>query len=485
MSDYSKDPKGACSSYMRKSYTLEEHQSVLASLYNDLLGIFPIDALLWYLYSKHIITDGQCREILAEKTAEKQCTIFLQRMIQQCTRNVEVLEAFHDGVQEQYPWIATKIAQKIEMKRFDQEMEKNDGVQRLIGLLTRKLRCDDEEEKLSDGHLNADADQEYHEASCSRSHSAGRMSTRDEHTRTHTGTTMKRILIDDETNSIKSKRQKVEISTDITGQKKGGKKPSLPSKVYKMVKNKLRGVSTKSTSEPAVPQEERAHMRLGADIEMAKAVLREALRKYDADTLRATLENCVANELLQGDHEVLEALDTLQSIDKIIDNLKSARLNKDVNGIRFLIESVSQCKEAKFLTKELEGAKQLCLELDASRCRSAPMGNTTFDVKKAIDEIKRSRSPSPLVEQVMRAFFMVIGVPEDQLSDWKTMQKTIQKQSTGLYQRIATFKPGKSFSLVANKVRTLVKLDDQDVQTTSAALYPFYAWVKRQLGEKH
>jgi len=120
---------------------LQMNQKVLKSLYSDVLNIDPIDYVLGFLYSHNTISNKRYHKILGHKTSEKRCMELWHKLIN--TKKEEALIDFRNATMREYPWIAEKITQEMNVKEFENQIEEmsDEDMRHLIALMADKLHC--------------------------------------------------------------------------------------------------------------------------------------------------------------------------------------------------------------------------------------------------------------------------------------------------------------------------------------------------------
>lgn len=89
---------------------------------------------------------------------------------------------------------------------------------------------------------------------------------------------------------------------------------------------------------------------------------------------------------------------------------------QNVSEIRRLVDVIRQQSDvARFLENELTDATELVQTLDPSPARRVQMALKKLD-KNAVQEIKRGNHPSPIVQRVMTAVFLLLGEKEDNVT---------------------------------------------------------------------
>lgn len=208
--------------------------------------------------------------------------------------------------------------------------------------------------------------------------------------------------------------------------------------------------------------------------------LHESLRSMDPAFVKRAIDQFCKSGLEDSG-------ETQQARDRLVYLKLSKGLRDSINrrNLEALEESVQQAKSSKFSHK-LQPLIQKAEEEVADLKKTDKHAHDILEMNLlTVTELRNYKTPKPIVHDVMKATFILLGERQDLLEDWMDVQNLMWKiGKEALMKRIENFdKDSVDEQLVKVAARCLKPYNEDMAHATSAGCGTFYVWANKIVSE--
>uniref|UniRef100_H2Z7K6 Dynein heavy chain coiled coil stalk domain-containing protein n=1 Tax=Ciona savignyi TaxID=51511 RepID=H2Z7K6_CIOSA len=210
--------------------------------------------------------------------------------------------------------------------------------------------------------------------------------------------------------------------------------------------------------------------------------LKKAIKSREEPQLEESIKKYKTIEPTKSLDSLVKKAKNLLEMLKCSKGLSSAVLSRVIADIQ---SAVDRIKKGGFdeLSSDVASAEKLLLRLrHLERLRSE-----VLELKQStIAELRSYKQPIPVIHNVMKATYMLLGVPENETKKWSSIQTLLGKTGKdGLKRRISTFKETSVTLEIARRAKHLIGQEEdlESIRDVSAGAATFYLWVTGMVEE--